>query len=477
MERGIESSPADSESSGHVLVEPRRAAPRKRHLWLRAFATFGALVLISLVALFAISQNLNRNLKAVTLPAEVQQGSASADSIDGIAAGEALNVVVLGSDSRNSTRDCKLGGSCDASASSQTSSGTSATDGANADVQMVVHISADRSNATVLSIPRDTMMTVPACSGNGLSQSPHFDRINSTLSFGPACTITAIHELTGLAIHHFVMVDFSGVVSLSDAIGGVEVCTSDDVYDPYSHLKLTKGQHTLQGLSALQFLRTRHGFGDGSDIGRTVAQHIFLSSMQRKLESAGTLLNPNTMYHLAATATRVLTVDTGLASVTSLAQLGVTLSRIPSNRTTFITMPTVPNPNNSATVIPASSAAGVFEKMAKDISFTKAPEAAANSSATSSSATSSNATGSSPASATNGASASGKATESSSKASKSASATTSSASQTAEDYQQTSATNTGCAQVSKEYTVQINGVGMTPTQAFAASPRVPLSAP
>lgn len=419
-----------------------------------------ALAVVAAAVIVAITLHLSHRIKTVTLPSDVQtQGGGSAA---GIAAGAAINILVIGTDARANSADCSLGGACDPSAVPSASAGAGiSTVGANADVEMVVHISGDRTNMTVLSIPRDTEVTVPACTGNGQTEAAHTDRINSTLAYGPQCTIEAVHNLTGLAINHFMMVDFSGVVQMSDAVGGVSVCVDNNVYDPYSHLKLAKGTHVLQGVAALEFLRTRHGFGDGSDIGRTIAQHIFLSSLQRRLEAAGTLLNPATVYKLANTATGVITVDTGLGSVTALAQLAVTMSRVPTDRTTFVTMPTAADPTNPNTVVPGAGAQALFTKIATDVSLTAT--ASAKPAASASAGASHQATSTATARATE------KATSSASRSSSPTAEATS--------LQQTSASDTGCAHVSDQVTVQIDGIGMTPIEAYAKSPRVPDSAP
>ncbi len=425
-------------------------------------------VVLALVVVVAgvgvmLYQRLNGNLRAVVLPADVQKGSRPGNtaSVSGISPGAAENILVIGSDTRSNSQDCSLGGACSPASATGGSGENLSTVGAHADVEILVHISADRTNMTVMSIPRDTMMTVPACTGNGASEAPHYDRINSTLSYGPACTVTAVHQLTGLAINHFIMVDFSGVVQISDAVGGVTICVDNNVYDPYSHLKLTKGTHTLKGVAALEFLRTRHGFGDGSDIGRTVAQHLFLAAVQRKVESAGTLLNPVTLYHLANTATSAVTVDTGLGSVTDLARLAVTVAKVPTDRTTFVTMPTVPDPQNNNVVIPAASAEALFTKIADDVPLSSAPRKAASSAPTSAATSSSGASS----------------TRTTTTKSSTSSTNTTAAASGPSDFQQTASSATGCATVSQQYTVSLNGVGMTPVQAFAASPNVPLSAP
>ncbi|TVZ74696.1 LCP family protein, partial [Streptomyces sp. BK340] len=302
-------------------------------------------------------QHLNGNIQSVSL--DGKGGSEKADAFGRTP----INILVMGSDGRTSKADCKLGGGC---------SRTGVQTGSNADVQMVVHISADRSNATVMSIPRDTMTRVPACrdSANGRSTAGYYGQINSALQYGPACQVATVHQLTGIPIDHFVKLDFSGVVKMSDAVGGVSVCVSDDVYDTYSHLKLSKGAHTLKGVAALEFVRSRHGFGDGSDLGRTVSQHIFLSAMIRKFKSAGTLTDPGAVYDLADAATRALTVDDGLGSVKKLIALASDLNKVPTKRMTFTTMQTGSDPNDNNRVVVGAGARTLFATIAADQSLT-----------------------------------------------------------------------------------------------------------
>ncbi|MFE1838091.1 LCP family protein [Streptomyces sviceus] len=302
-------------------------------------------------------QHLNGNINSVAL--DGKGGSEKADAFGRTP----INILVMGSDGRTSKADCKLGGGC-----SQT--GVQSGNG-NADVQMVVHISADRSNATVMSIPRDTMVDVPACkdSESGESTSGYYGQINSALRYGPACQVATIHQLTGIPIDHFVKLDFSGVVKMSDAVGGVSVCVDNNVYDTYSHLKLSKGDHTLKGQAALEFVRSRHGFGDGSDLGRTVSQHIFLSAMIRKFKSAGTLTDPTAVYDLADAATKALTVDDGLGSVKKLIGLAADVNKVPTKRMTFTTMQTAADPNDTNRVVVGAGAKALFSSIADDQSL------------------------------------------------------------------------------------------------------------
>jgi LCP family protein required for cell wall assembly len=274
-----------------------------------------------------------------------------------------INILVIGSDARANASDCKLGGACG-----------SAT-GARADVEMVVHISADRSNATVMSIPRDLRTDWTGCHDSGhASMGPQTDAmINSALAGGPGCSVVAVHQLTGIPIDHFMMIDFSGVVRMSNAVGGVGICVDANVYDPYSHLKLKEGPHVLKGDAALEFLRTRHGFGDSSDSrGRTAAQHIFLGALLDRLKSGGTLGSPTKMWSLADAATKALTVDNGLDSPTKLIDLAGDLNKVPTKRVTFATMQThdVTVAGRSQTLITEPGAPALFRSIANDQSLT-----------------------------------------------------------------------------------------------------------
>ncbi|WP_443735545.1 LCP family protein [Streptomyces guryensis] len=338
----------------------RRAKPvaRRRRIARIALFTVSALILVTAGAGAWLYEHLNGNIKSVA----IDDGAGGQEKADAFGR-TPINILVIGSDGRNNAADCKLGGGCGSASS---------TVGHNADVEMVVHVSADRSNATVMSVPRDTMTHVPACKDPDSSQATagYYGQINSALQYGAACQVKTIHQLTGITIDHFVMLDFSGVVKMSDAVGGVSVCVSDNVYDTYSHLKLAKGTHTLQGDAALEFVRSRHGFGDGSDLGRTVSQHLFLGAMIRKFKSAGTLTDPGKVYSLADAATKALTVDTGLGSVSKLVSLATDLNKVPSKRMTFTTMQTAADPTDANRVVPAATAKSLFATIENDQSLT-----------------------------------------------------------------------------------------------------------
>ena len=349
----------------------RHGRDRRRPPLLRRVLIASLVVLLvgSGAGLYVYRQ-LNGNIRQVALYSGTS-GDAGQEKPD-VFGRVPINLLVIGSDSRAKKANCKLGGGC------------SDGDGQNADVEMVVHVSADRSNITVMSVPRDTVAQLPGCSDRttGAKVGPRYGQINGTLSYGPGCTVAAVHELTGIPIDHFIMVDFAGVIAMSDSVGGVSVCVSDNVYDPYSHLKLAGGKHVLKGLAALQFVRSRHAFGDGSDLGRTYAQHVFLSAVIRSLKRKGVLLNPASVFSLAQAATKALTVDTELGSIPKLLGLATDVNKVETDRITFTTMQTAADPSDVNRVVVAPGAKELFETIVNDESLTVAGGGAATPSPT-----------------------------------------------------------------------------------------------
>ena len=365
---------------------------KKKPLKIIAISAAGVMVIATAGGVYAY-EKLNGNIKSDALFAGTS-GNAGTEKVDAFGRSP-INMLVIGSDIRANAADCNLGGDC----------ASGSTGGGNADVEMVVHISADRSNATVMSVPRDLMTNLPACkdSKTGASTNGGFGMINSALQYGPGCSVAAIHQLTGIPIDHFAMVDFSGVVSMSDAVGGVKVCVSNNVYDPQSHLKLSKGTHTLKGVAALEFVRTRHGFGNGGDIGRTAAQHIFLTAMINQMKSTGTLTSPTRLWDLANAATKALTVDTSLDSIPKLTGLAEDLNKVATDRITFTTMQTGADPANINRLVIGTGAQTLFSTIINDQSLTtasgaKSSAAAATAKAAPTSAAASTSTAAAPAS-------------------------------------------------------------------------------
>jgi LCP family protein required for cell wall assembly len=170
---------------------------------------------------------------------------------------------------------------------------------------------------------------------------------------GPACAVATVEKMSGIRVDHFVRVDFNGFRTMTDDLGGVEVCVpKPGVHDWRSHLNISAGLHTISGDEALAFVRDRHGIGNGGDLGRIEMQQMFMSSLIKKIMSNGTLSNPSMLYQLANAATKSLTTDPGLGSVQSLLNLAQSLRGLKLSDITFVTLPNALDPANPDRLLP-----------------------------------------------------------------------------------------------------------------------------
>ncbi|MFF4043826.1 LCP family protein [Streptomyces sp. NPDC001816] len=282
----------------------------------------------------------NRPAKAVVTPAATASASASPLPT------EALNILVLGSDSRSGKANQELGG------------GDSS--GARSDTAMVVHIDAGRTKATVVSIPRDTLVTRPSCpASSGGSTAPAYNAMfNSAYSVGgPVCAVKTVESITGVRMDHYIEIDFSGFAKLVDALGGVTVTTDQDIDDDRSHLHLASGTHHLNGTRALALARTRHGIGDGSDLGRIGLQQKLVKALLEQMAGTDLLTDPAKLYQVADAVTASLTTDTGLDSLGELTKLGQSLKGLTADRVKTVTMPVVTAPSDANRVVAKEPAA------------------------------------------------------------------------------------------------------------------------
>lgn len=206
------------------------------------------------------------------------------------------------------------------------------------DVNMLLHVAGDQKSAVLVSIPRDMVVPLPRCENGGPATGLP---INETLYYGGLnCTVMTVQNLTGLEIQFAGLITFDGVIAMSDAIGGVDVCITDPILDPYTGLNLpTAGTHTLQGWNALAFLRSRHGVGDGSDLGRISSQQVFLSSLVRKIKSDGTLTDFGKLYGVAQAATQNMTLSEGFARPDTLVSIALVLKDIPLENIAMVQYP------------------------------------------------------------------------------------------------------------------------------------------
>lgn len=348
---------------GHRRGGPRRQRSRKRKVlrWVAIVAAVG--VLGTAGAAYGYYEYLSGKIRKgerVSGRTTVAKPKANANGTS------AMNILILGSDSRLSDADKALGGAADSA-------------GARADVIMIAHLSADRSNMSLVSIPRDTRVDIPQCEDpkTHKTYAPTNTIINASLGRGgPGCTLATVQNLTNVYIDHWLMIDFSGVVKMADVLGGVEVCVEHSVWDrptaaiPHggSGLKLTKGTHIVKDKQALQWLRTRDAFGD--DSGRAKAQHMYMSSLIRRLRGENLFTNPGRLNKIATTAMGAFEVSSEIGTPKKLYDLGMELKSIPPERMTMLTMPHIADPQAPAAhYLPARDASTVWSLVRNDVAM------------------------------------------------------------------------------------------------------------
>ncbi|MFJ7288869.1 LCP family protein [Curtobacterium sp. NPDC098951] len=301
-----------------------------------------AVVLVSGTSVAAIAgAQLATAPRTVKLSTDDQSTAQTAD-ITAIKGG--ANILLIGSDTRVGQFDSNED-----------------VEGARNDVTMLIHISQDHTQLTAVSFPRDLMVPIPACTNPETGKAypaATSAQFNTALgNGGVSCVVDTVENLTGLSIPYAGLITFDGVIEMSNALGGVDVCVADPINDTYTGLHLTAGSHNLEGSDALAFLRTRHGVGDGSDLARISSQQVFLSALLRKVTSDGTLSNPITLYKLAGAALSNMTLSDGLAQARTLVGLAGALRGMSTANMLFVQYPVADDPANSARVIVDQEAA------------------------------------------------------------------------------------------------------------------------
>jgi LCP family protein required for cell wall assembly len=357
----------DSQTSGAEGAAPhptsrRKAKPKasgKKKALYWTGGVMGFVLVAGCAGGYFIYQHFNSNISTVDIG-----GAGSGDTIpEG-----PMNILVIGTDSRTGKGNEGYG--------DKGSVG-------HADTTILFHVSADRSNATALSIPRDLITDIPDCPTKQKDGSTKVVRGEQNVRFNtslgqegrdPGCTMRTVTELTGVKVDHFMMADFNAVKTLTTAVGGVDVCLDKDVNDPKSHLKLPKGHSLVKGEQALAFVRTRHSFGNSGDLDRIRVQQQFLGSLIRKMKSNDTLTDTGKLWKLATAATKALTVDEGIGSIKKLSDLAQNLSKVNTKNITFTTVPVLDNPAEkvkATVVLNKPKAEPLFAMLRDDVSLTE----------------------------------------------------------------------------------------------------------
>jgi len=338
--------PADSRSvavdAPTDAADPTVEWPSRRDLHGRPSRTWRTWAVLGVVSVLVVvlagtayaAWRLNGNITRVDVSAAIgTDRPTQAPGTD-----KAVNLLLIGSDTREGAgndayadRDGTLGG------------------GAHSDTNLLVHLSADRSAATVVSIPRDSMtLAPPNCSPTAPRREWQMRQWNQNYAIGgTGCLIRALEGNTGLFIDHYAVVDFRGFKQMVDALGGVQVCTPVAIDDAHTHLQLTPGKHVLTGRQALQYVRVRKSIGDGSDLQRIGRQQAFLSSVMQKATSSQLLFQPASLYEFLNAATTSLTTDPQL-DVGTMRDLAGSVKGIGLDSIQFVTVPNepyAPDPN------------------------------------------------------------------------------------------------------------------------------------
>ncbi|WP_199551731.1 LCP family protein [Streptomyces sp. N35] len=300
------------------------ASSRRSRLLRRTGYVCGGLLVLAVLAGGLLYARLDSNIRtdeATARALRADHGSRPAK------AGKAQNILLLGTDSQagwGSTR---------------------------ADTTMLLHLSADRRSASMTSIPRDLMVDIPAClTAEGNRTSAEYAQFNWAYErAGASCTIRTFEKLSGIRVDHHLVVDFSGFMKVTDAVGGVEVdvpaTVHESVDDPDYGVTLRPGRQLLSGREALVFVRTRLGVSDGSDLQRIERQKQFMRDLSRKVIDAGTLTSPTRLYPVLDAVTSSLTADDGMDSPAELYSLLSGARSLPPHAIRTVTLPATEHPD------------------------------------------------------------------------------------------------------------------------------------
>ncbi|MFE5239250.1 MULTISPECIES: LCP family protein [unclassified Streptomyces] len=329
-----------SRSTGRIRGTGSRRRKPSRGRRIKRIALWGAaaLVVVGGSGLGYAYFTLNGNLKGVDIDAAL--GTERPDDVDD----GSQDILVLGSDSRSGA-NAKYG-------DDQGS--------ARSDTAMVVHVNKGHTSASVVSVPRDTLVQRPACTSDTTGEQVEGARqamFNTAYAVGgPACAVKTVEAMSGIRMDHYVEVDFTGFKKLIDELGGVKITTSQAIDDPNSHLALKPGTHTLNGEQSLGLVRTRESVGDGSDLGRIQLQQAFVKALMDQAKSVGVFSEPKTLFGLADAATKAVTTDSELASVSKLTGFANGLKGLGSSHVDMVTLPVQYDPQDPNRVLPQKKA-------------------------------------------------------------------------------------------------------------------------
>ena len=220
------------------------------------------------------------------------------------------------------------------------------------DTTILIHLSNDRKSAIAVSIPRDSVVNIPACTKeDGTTVAERTDLFNSAFaSAGPACTVKTLETLTGITINHAVIVDFIGFSNVVDALGGIKVCLTEAIDEPVENgagIQLPAGVQVVDGKNALGLMRARYSLADGSDLRRIERQQELISITIDQITDMNLITDLPALYKVLNAATSSLRMDPGLSDLDSLVTLSTSLSSMGSQNVSFVTVPYESTPDGN----------------------------------------------------------------------------------------------------------------------------------
>ncbi|NEB82550.1 LCP family protein [Streptomyces sp. SID14478] len=319
-----------------------RILPRRRWLRWSLFATCLVLVTAVCAGGFAYARLSGgiRTDEATDRALEADHGRRPAALRPG-----AQNILIMGSDIEN-TKDSQR-----------------------SDTTMLLHLSADRKRAALMSVPRDLMVDIPACrTPDGERSEPEYAQFNWAFERGgAACAIRTFEDLTDVRVDHHLVLDFTGFKKVVNALGGVDVKVPERMKVPNNDLVLDKGEQHLNGAQALVFVRGRTGVGDGSDLQRIERQKEFVRDLLGQARDAGLLEHTTRLYPVLHAVTSSLTADKGLDSLSELYGLADAAGQVPQERTAIVTVPSVEHPDYWGRYMPVEDQAqDLFDALRED---------------------------------------------------------------------------------------------------------------
>ena len=342
--RGASSVPSSSPLSS--LPPPTAPGGRKRR------PRWGRIALVVVLALALVSGGLA--LTGFLWAQSVNDGLKRTDAIDDMVTGErpvkaapeALDILLLGSDSRDPDVETNVGGNW------------------RTDTVVLMHIPADGQKAYLISFPRDLWVHIPKSKTSGYGDT--MAKINAATAWGGVpLMVETVEEYTGVRIDHLALIDFAGFIKVTDALGGVDMNverTITSIHKPFR--TFNEGMNHFDGAEALDYIRQRKQFPDG-DFARMRHQQEFLKAIIDKAASAGTVTSIGTLTDFVESVADAVTVDKKF----SLISVGWQFRSLRGRDLTFITCPNTGTGtvgNQSVVFSDKEKALSLFNAVSKD---------------------------------------------------------------------------------------------------------------